>query len=200
MSIYDWFALGQHCRFVWQCPSTDILAFYNQHVSGNHLDVGIGTGYFLDRCRFPVERPRLVLADVNPDILLRVKKRLKRYDPLVYHRDILEPLCLDTPGFDSVGLSLLLHCLPGNMDTKGKAFENVMPLLNAGGVLFGSTLLYEGVRRNPLATFTFWWANRLGFMSSRQDSLEGLDRSLKKYFSSSHIEVRGCAALFWARK
>jgi hypothetical protein len=137
---------------------------------------------------------------VNSDILSKAKKRLKRYDPQIYRRDILEPLCIDTPGFDSVGLSLLLHCLPGSMDTKGMAFQNVMPLLNAGGVLFGTTLLYQGVQRNPLSTFTFWWANLLGFMTNRQDSLDGLDRNLKKYFSSSHIELRGCAALFWARK
>ena len=199
-SIYDWFALGLHCRFVWQCPSSHILDFYDHHVSGNHLDVGVGTGYFLDKCRFPIERPRLVLVDANSDILSRAKKRLKRYDPQIYRRDILEPLCIDTPGFDSVGLSLLLHCLPGSMNTKSMAFQNVMPLLNAGGVLFGATLLSEGVRSNPLSTFTFWWANQLGFMTTGQDSLEGLDRNLKKYFSGSHIELRGCAALFWARK
>ena len=125
---------------------------------------------------------------------------MKRYDPQIYGRDVLEPLCIDTPGFDSVGLGFLLHCLPGSMDAKGMAFQNVMPLLNPGGVLFGTTLLYKGVQRHPLATFTFWWANQLGFMSTGQDSLEGLDRNLKKYFSSSHIELRGCAALFWAQK
>jgi len=46
LSIYDWFALGLHCRYVWQCPSGNVLNFYNQHISASHLDIGVGTGYF----------------------------------------------------------------------------------------------------------------------------------------------------------
>jgi ubiquinone/menaquinone biosynthesis C-methylase UbiE len=200
LSVYDWFALGFSCRFVWQCPPGNVLKLYDEYISRNHLDVGVGTGYFLDRCRFPIEQPRLVLVDINPDSLAMAQKRLKRYHPRVYRRDILEPLCIDTPGFDSIGLSLLLHCLPGTMDMKGKAFQNIMPLLNPGGVVFGTTFLFEGVKRNPLASYTFWLANRLGFMTNKQDSLDGLDQNLKKYFSESHIELHGCGALFWARK
>ncbi len=121
LSVYDWFALGVSCRFVWQCPTGNVLKLYDEHISRNHLDIGVGTGYFLDRCRFPIEQPRLVLVDINPDSLAMAQKRLKRYHPRVYRGDILEPLCIDTPGFDSIGLSLLLHCLPGTMDTKGRA-------------------------------------------------------------------------------
>ncbi|MEE8414084.1 MAG: hypothetical protein V3R96_05990, partial [Dehalococcoidales bacterium] len=53
LSIYDWLALGYFCRFVWKCPSYQMLDVYNEHISGNHLDIGVGTGYFLDKCRFP---------------------------------------------------------------------------------------------------------------------------------------------------
>ena len=200
LSIYDWFALGLQCRFVWQCPPSHVLELYDQHVSINHLDVGVGIGYFLDRCKVPVEHPRLVLIDINQDSLAMAEKRLKRYHPRVYRRDVPEPLCIDAPGFDSIGLSLLLHCLPGAMDVKGKAFQNVMPLLNPGGVVFGTTFLFEGVKRNPLATYTFWLANRCGFMTNKQDSLDGLGQNLKRYFSESHVQLHGCGALFWARR
>ena len=49
LSIYDLWVLGFSNTFVWRCRTSIILAFYNQHVSGNHLDVGVGTGYYLDR-------------------------------------------------------------------------------------------------------------------------------------------------------
>jgi SAM-dependent methyltransferase len=200
LSAYDWFALGFHCRFVWQCPPSHVLELYDQHISRNHLDIGVGTGYFLDKCRFPTEHPRLVLVDINPNSLAVAQKRLKRYHPQVHRRDILEPLCIDTPGFDSIGLSHLLHCLPGTMDTKGTVFQNIMPLLNPGGVVFGTTFLYEGIKSNPLAKYMFWWTNLLGFMTNKQDSMDGLAQNLRRYFSESHIESRGCGALFWALK
>ncbi len=39
------------------------LTLYDQYVSANHLDIGVGTGYFLDHCRFPAANPRLALMD-----------------------------------------------------------------------------------------------------------------------------------------
>ena len=51
---YDFVVLGLSNRFVWKCPTWQLEAHYNWHVSANHLDVGVGTGYFPDRCRFPL--------------------------------------------------------------------------------------------------------------------------------------------------
>jgi ubiquinone/menaquinone biosynthesis C-methylase UbiE len=200
LSVYDWFALGLNCRLIWQCSAGRIVDFYNQHISGNHLDIGIGTGYFLDKCRFSIEKPRLALMDINNDILTAAQKRLNRYCPQIYQRNIFEPISLNGHGFDSIGLCHVLHCLPGTMETKEIAFKNILPLLNPGGIVFGATFLYRGIKRNPLATATFWAANSLGFMSNRQDSPEGLARSLKKYFTQSHVDLCGCEAFFWARK
>ena len=200
LSTYDWIALGFCCRFIWQCPSEIILKLYDQHISGNHLDIGVGTGYFLDKCKFPTDNPRLILVDINAHSLNKVQKRLRRYRPEIYRINILEPFSIDIPGFDSISLSHLLHCLPGNMEDKGIVFQNMLPLLNPGGVLFGTTFLYQGIYRNPLATHAFWWTNQLGFMDNKKDSLDGLSQNLKRYFLESSIEVRGCEAIFWARK
>jgi SAM-dependent methyltransferase len=199
LSIYDWLALQIHCRFIWRCPASRIVEFYTQHISGNHLDIGVGTGFFLDMCRFPVESPRLALMDINSGSLVKAQKRLKRYRPFIYEGDILEPIRFNGDGFDSIGLSHVLHCLPGTMETKEIVFKNILPLLNPGGIIFGNTFLYRGIKRNFLATITFWFANKLGFMSNKQDSLEGLARSLKKYFTETHIDICGSEALFRAR-
>ncbi len=200
LALYDRLGIGLSCRFVWGCPSNHILELYHRHVSGNHLEVGVGTGYFPDNCRFPVAHPRLFLVDLNPNSLTLSQKRLARYQPQVYRRNVLEPLNLDVPGFDSIGLSHVLHCLPGDMRTKGVVFQQLKGLLNPGGTLFGTTMLYQGVKRSPLATYLFWWTNLFGFMDNKQDSLEGLEQNLKEHFSENHTEVIGCEALFWARR
>jgi SAM-dependent methyltransferase len=200
LSIYDRWALRLNCRVTWRCPVGRMLELYDRHVTANHLDVGVGTGYFLDRCRFPSPNPRLVLMDLNPNCLDVTAKRVARYDPEIYRRNVLDPIEIDGPGFDSIGMLNLLHCLPGNMETKGAAFDHLKALLNPGGVLFGSTLLYRGVRRGPLATLTFNWVNRMGAMTNKQDDAEGLRRALGQRFAETSVELIGCEALFWARQ
>ncbi|MCP4761823.1 MAG: hypothetical protein GY870_08575 [archaeon] len=89
--IYDPFLHGFISRVVWNCPSSNILDLYNQNVSANHLDVGIGTGYFIDKCIFPSDKPRIGLMDLNENCLITCKKRLKRYSPEAYQKNILSP-------------------------------------------------------------------------------------------------------------
>jgi SAM-dependent methyltransferase len=198
LAVYDWLLLGLHCRFIWSCPSYHMLELYNRHVSANHLDVGIGTGYFLDHCKFPDTNPRLALMDLNRNCLEACSKRLTRYKPSIYQRNVLEPLDIDAPGFDSIGMMNLLHCLPGNMKSKGVVFSSLKGLLNPNGVIFGSTFLYDGVQRNPLATFTLYLTNRLGFMTNMEDDLEGLKATLGQHFAHSSVQAIGCVGLFVA--
>ncbi|HEX6657385.1 MAG TPA: hypothetical protein VF065_04840 [Ilumatobacter sp.] len=65
LAVYDLAILGFFSRVAWRCPADRILAHYNQYVSGNHLDIGVGTGFFLDRCRYPVHAPRIGLLDAS---------------------------------------------------------------------------------------------------------------------------------------
>lgn len=198
LAVYDWLLLGLHCRYVWRCPSHHMLELYNRHVSVNHLDVGVGTGYFLDRCKFPTANPRLALMDLNRNCLEVSGKRLARYKPSVYQKNVLDPINIDTPGFDSIGMMNLLHCLPGNIKSKGVVFNNLKVLLNPNGVVFGSTFLYGGVQRSLLATCTLHLTNRLGLMTNMEDDVEGLKAILAQHFADSIVQVIGCVALFVA--
>src|SRR4051812_11873093 len=63
LAVYDLAVLGIACRFLWGCPAPHILGLYDRWVTANHLDVGVGTGYFLAHCRFPTPQPRLALLD-----------------------------------------------------------------------------------------------------------------------------------------
>lgn len=199
LAIYDLAVLGVSNRFIWNCPTARLEEHYNRHVSANHLDVGVGTGYFLDRCRFPAATPRVALMDLNSDTLAFAARRIARYRPEQYRRNVLEPIAFDAEGFDSIGLNYLLHCLPGSIASKAVVFDHLRPLLKPGAVLFGSTLLHGGVPRSALARGLMAIYNRKGIFANRDDDLAGLQRALEQRFREVRVEVAGCAALFAAR-
>lgn len=199
LPLYDLVVLGISNRFIWKCPTQRLEAHYNRHVSANHLDVGVGTGYFLDRCRFPANAPRVALMDLNGESLAHAAQRIARYRPEVYRRNVLEPIELDEEPFDSIGLNYLLHCLPGSIAEKSLVFDHLQPLLKPGARLFGATLLHGGVPRSALARRLMAIYNRQGIFANQADDLEGLRRELARRFSEVAVEVVGCAALFSAR-
>jgi len=79
LALYDVVVLGLSNRLIWRCPTSRLLAHYNQHVSANHLDVGVGTGYFLDHCHFPAPDPPITLMDLNADALAYTAQRIARH-------------------------------------------------------------------------------------------------------------------------
>src|SRR3954471_6059932 len=69
LAVYDLAVVYLSNQFLWKCPSRRLLEHYNRNVGAVHLDVGVGTGYFLDHCRFPVSNPTIALYDLNPNSL-----------------------------------------------------------------------------------------------------------------------------------
>ena len=199
LAMYDLWVIGISNHFIWQCPSSYLLDFYNQHISGNHLDIGVGTGFFLDKCIFPIPNPRIVLMDLNPNSLEVTSRRVSRYNPVPYQVNILDPINLNLQGFDSVGLNYLLHCLPGTITTKSIVFKNLRPLLNPGGVIFGSTILNTGVKPSFIAQNFMNFYNRVQIFDNKNDSLEELKKIMSENFAEYSVKVMGCVALFWGR-
>src|SRR3546814_6710480 len=142
--------LGFSNRFLWRCPTAELVGLYDANVSANHLDAGVATGYFLDRCRFPSEQPRLCLLDLNEICLATAAARVARYRPEVLRATVLAPIPQPPEPFDSLGITYLLHCLPGPMARKAVAFANLKPLLRDGPRVFGAPLLGRGVRATDL--------------------------------------------------
>ena len=115
LMIYDPIALGMVCPVAWRCSRRTMLSFYNDSVRGNHLDIGPGSGFFLDKCRFPTRTPRITLLDLNELVLRTAARRIARYRPTTVVRDVLGDLDLGERKFESVALQNVLHCLPGTM-------------------------------------------------------------------------------------
>lgn len=200
LALYDLAVLRLSNSLVWQCPSHVLLDFYNQHISDSHLDIGVGTGYFLDKCRFPSTAAKIALFDLNPYSLAKAAKRLRRYNPSCFLGNVLQGIDIGMSGFGSISLNYLLHCLPGDLTSKSIVFSHVKSLLSDGGVVFGSTILGEGVRHNPLAKQLMKIYNARGIFSNLSDRQSDLEAGLKGHFEEHTIHVVGCVALFSARK
>jgi Methyltransferase domain len=195
LAVYDIVVLGISSRYLWKCPSERIEEHYNEHVSANHLDVGVGTGFFLDRCKFPSGKPRVALMDLNPNTLDYASSRISRHHPETYRHNVLEPFPTNIQRFDSVGLNYLLHCVPGSIAEKAVIFDNLKALMTGNSVLFGSTILHDGVTKNWMAKRLMRLYNKKGIFANTRDDLEGLVEALKQRFDEVEVKVIGCVAL-----
>lgn len=200
LRIYDAMVLGFSNRLLWRCPTTELLRLYDANVSANHLDAGVATGYFLDRCRFPTPAPRLCLLDLNALCLQTAAARVARYRPQTLHASVLDPVEAPAEPFDSLGITYLLHCLPGPMSRKAVAFANLKPLLSDGARVFGATILGRGVRHNALGGQVQRLYNDRGIFGNAEDNLSGLRDALSAHFTDVVLWQRGAVALFTARR
>lgn len=196
---YDAFVHGFSNAFAWRCPTRVLRSLYDAHVTDAHLDVGVGSGYFLDSCRLPVASPRVVLLDLNPNALKFTARRIRRYRPLIHRANVLEPLKLESESFRSIALMYLLHCLPGSLQAKSVVFQHLGRYLAADGVLFGATILGQGVPHTALARAFLQFYNARGIFGNAADSLGDLDEALSSRFEQAQIRVHGSVAVFEAR-
>lgn len=199
LSFYDILVLGLISRRVWRCGRGEMLELYNRNIGVRHLDLGPGTGFFLDRCRHASPRPRLALVDLNSTVLTKASVRLRRFRPTTFQRDVLTPFDLDGQEYDSAGLNFLLHCLPGGMPHKAKVFDHAAAHVRAGGRIFGSTVLTHDVPHTARARKLLASLNDKGTFDNPDDSLTGLEAELAARFSDYQLVTRGSVALFEAR-
>jgi hypothetical protein len=198
LAVYDAAILGFFSRTAWRCPASRVLRHFDAHVSDAHLDVGVGTGFFLDRCHFPSPSPRIGLLDLSEPCLERATARLARYRPEVHRGSVLEPIRLpdDVAPYRSASMNYVLHCLPGHLADKGVAFAHLAGVLERGAVVFGATLLSGGVPRNWYARQIMARNNRVGIFSNADDDLDGLRAVLDRHLEDAEVDVVGCVALF----
>ncbi len=198
LKAYDAVVLGFSNRFLWRCPTHLLEDMYARNVSNKHVDLGVGTGYFLDKVRWPGAQPEILLVDLNPHSLKAAATRIGRYSPSTQVANVLEPLSIDER-FDSAGLCYLLHCLPGSIGEKAVVFDHVNAILSPGATVFGATILQGDAPRSPAAQALMNFYNRKGIFSNAEDTAEVLRCELEKRFSGVRIERHGAVAIFEAR-
>jgi ubiquinone/menaquinone biosynthesis C-methylase UbiE len=196
LAVYDLVLYGFISNYAWGTSIRRLDSHYQQYVSSNHLEVGVGTGYLLSRIQFPDPAPRLALMDLSTACLEKTANKLARYEPEIYVQNLLEPIRHTMRPFDSISINYVLHCVPGDIALKCQALLQLRSLLAPDGVLFGTTVLSKGVSKNMLARPAMWFLNALGVFNNRDDDLIELQTFLSTHFQVCELEVVGVTALF----
>ncbi|TBU25291.1 hypothetical protein BD311DRAFT_809365 [Dichomitus squalens] len=183
--------------FAWSCSTHSILLpLYEQHVkeSAAHLKIGARNGYYPAAAASSGRRlgwspSRLAKAGYRGSI------------PTLVH-NVSQPRPEDMHGkYHSVVLYYLFHCLPGSFPRKATdVFANVVPALSPNGVVYGSTILGQGVAHNWLGRRLMGLYDRKGIFGNVGDSVDGLRQALEEVFEESSVKVVGVVALFEGRK
>lgn len=197
LRIYDPMVLGLQARFMWRCPTSLLIANYRDHIGQRHLDVGPGTGFFLERAGLP-DGSSVVLVDPNTDVLAYAARRLTKLSITAVEADVLKPLSVAGP-FDSAALNAVLHCLPGPTEAKAVAIRNVADKLTPDGVLFGASVLGSSASHTWLARRVLSAFNRRGAFDNLGDTAEGLRAILGASFETVDLATVGSLAVFAAR-
>jgi 2-polyprenyl-3-methyl-5-hydroxy-6-metoxy-1,4-benzoquinol methylase len=199
LACYDGWVHGFSNRWIWRCETEKIEGLYREHLSRNHLEVGVGTGSLLAKA-LPLGDSRVVLFDINSHCLERASRRTAEHRPERHQGNVLDRIDLPGERFDSIGINYVLHCLPGRLEEKADVvFGNLAPLLNRDGVVFGSTILGKDIQLPPAAWLAMCLYNRMGIFSNSRDSLGGIMENLSKRFRTFNVEVCGCVVLFWGK-
>jgi SAM-dependent methyltransferase len=198
LAIYDVWVLKFMTRAVWKVPVAPGVDRYRQHMGHRHLDVGPGTGYFIEKAD-PPRDTEITLLDPNPTVLRYVAKRLEEWHPIAVEADVMKPLPVDGP-FDSAALSFVLHCLRGPEGNKAVTVRNIADVLSPEGILFGGTVLGLQGNHTKSALAFLRAANKQGAFDNVDDTAEGLRRILEMSFSAVDVDVVGSAALFAAAR
>lgn len=198
LHLYDPLVLGPVTRYVWRCPTTRLAERYRRNIRDRHLDVGPGTGYFIERSGLP-DGSRVTILDPNTNVLRHVSHRLRRLDVTAVEADVCKPLPVDGP-FESAALNAVIHCLPGPPARKAAAVANVAAVLAPDGVLFGASVIgfpgpHTRVARGVLRAF-----NRQGGFDNLDDTEDALREILGASFEQVEIEAIGSIAVFAASK
>ncbi|ECD7240554.1 class I SAM-dependent methyltransferase [Salmonella enterica] len=198
LKLYDWWVLGVSNRFAWRCATDKhLLPFFLQNTGKKHLDIGVGTGYYL--AHVP-EDCFVSMMDLNSSSLNAAASRVGkgRIQYIIQHDVFTSYPDSLYEQFDSVSMFYLLHCLPGDMSGKSPVIRNATKSLTNNGKLFGATILGAGVEHNTFGQKLMNVYNGKGIFSNRNDSSEGLRQILSEHFMEVSITIKGTVALFSA--
>ena len=193
LRLYDAGVLGLTNRLIWRCPTATMVEHYRSHAGRSHLDVGPGTGYFLER----IDSPSLTLLDLNASCLAAASVRVGHGRSVAsLQQSFFDPLPREH-SFDSIGLNFLLHCIPSH--EKWDRLSQLRGHLRPGGTIFGSTLIPDPETATLAARALNSTYNKLGVFGNADDTMDELENALRGYTEVSTRRV-GQVALFSARR
>ncbi|MFH7906761.1 class I SAM-dependent methyltransferase [Enterobacter cloacae] len=200
LKLYDWWVLRVSNRYAWKCSTErHLIPHFRNNIKNNHLDVGVGTGYYLT---FAPDFCNISLLDLNTSSLEAANARVRRsrVKESILH-DVFNPYPSHMrEQYDSVSMFYLLHCLPGEMSDKSEVIAHASAVLTKEGRLFGATILGDDAGHNMFGRKLMKMYNKKGIFSNRTDNTEVLASILSRYFYHVEITLKGHVALFKAER
>ncbi|MGK3198713.1 class I SAM-dependent methyltransferase [Enterobacter ludwigii] len=198
LKFYDWWVLNISNRYAWKCATErHLIPYFRNNMRNHHLDIGVGTGFYLN---YATSLCTVSLLDLNRASLDAANARVgrDRIKESILH-DVFNPFPSHLHDqFDSVSLFYLLHCLPGTMKEKSPVIRNAATALTDEGCLFGATILGDDIGHNAFGRKLMAVYNKKGIFSNRTDNIEDLQTILSEAFHQVDIKVEGKVALFKA--
>ena len=196
LSIYDLWVVYFSNRFLWRCPKNIMIEQYKKRTSMNHLDIGVGTGYYLKKLHWQAGS-KLSLMDLNKNSLLKTSETIKPVQAYqAIQADIFKPQTNHQAEFDSISMNYLLHCLPGNLEDKSDAIKNAVEMLKPNGTLFGATIIGDERYHHLISNHVQRFYQRKGIFSNQNDNIDQLEHILNIYLENVSIKRYGAVVLF----
>lgn len=201
LKIYDFWVLNISNKYAWHCHTDNILLqHFRVNMSTKHLDIGVGTGYYIANIKDGSNN--ITLLDLNPNSLSAAAKRIgrRRINHVLQHDIFCELPEHEKGQYDSVSLYYLLHCLKGSFNEKALAIEHASQALANSGTLYGATILGKGVKHNGFGEYLMELYNKKGIFCNKEDSYEDLKAVLERYFHKVDVHQHGVVAVFTASR
>jgi hypothetical protein len=197
LAIYDVWVLKFMTKAVWKVPVALGVDRYRQHMGHRHLDVGPGTGYFIEKADQPRDTEITLLDPIRPCFATW------RSDSRHGIRSPLRPTSWSpsrSTDRSTPRLSASYSTAFAGQRVKAVAVRNIAHVLDPEGILFGGTVLGLQGDHTKSARAFLRAANKPGGFDNVDDTAEGLRRILEMSFSAVDVDVVGSAALFAAAR
>jgi len=194
IKFYDFLVNDLNCNYAWRCHKSNIFKNYQKNLRSNHLEIGPGSGYFLNPKFHKKEISNLFLMDVNQPILEASQQNLeKHYSNIQLLNHNIFNKELDSLKINSIGINYVLHCVPGPLDQK---LEKLHLNLPKNTNIFGATVISDFERQTELSKLELKVLNHKGIFNNKMDfSNDFIDFVAKNKLENSY-QIVGNVLIF----
>eukprot|EP01084_Bolivina_argentea_P176682 305698_1 len=199
-------------------PRAKQLSFYKKHMSKsiNHLEIGCASMYLPTNASNDRTNTNYYLFDIENTPLVAARKKMvsdgipnKNIHTIRGNALEIDRTAMPNITFDTIGISLVLHCIPGS-------FKETLPLIINGlsnnmdenTILFGTTVCNPSLDPEFMDLNTFHhyfmlkylqWLQKHKVLNNQNQKHSDLDEIFGQYFQEYNVDKNGYVSTFDAK-